>query len=104
MDVVTYFFVAFGVIIGGSLLGGMGAFLVGKPPLFEMATLAKNLKIWAIVATIGGTFDAIDNFERGYFEGSLIDIVKQVILVIIALLGARTGIIVIKWLTQESLN
>jgi hypothetical protein len=104
MDAITYYFVAFGVIIGGSVLGGMGAFLVGKPPLFEMVHLANNLKIWAIVATIGGTFDAINNFERGYLEGSMVDIIKQVALVITALIGARTGIIIIKWLTQESFH
>jgi hypothetical protein len=101
---ITYFFISLGVILGGSILGGMAGFLTGKPPLSEMANLAKGLKIWAIVAAIGGTFDAINNFERGYLEGSLADIVKQIAWIISAYLGARTGIIIIKWLTQESFN
>lgn len=101
---ITYFFIAIGVILGGSILGGMGGFLTGKPPLTEMANLAKSLKIWAIVAAIGGTFDAINNLERGFLESSLVDIVKQIGWIMSAYLGARLGIIIIKWITQESFN
>ena len=51
------YFIAFGVILGGSLIGGFGAFLIGKPTLTYINQFAQNLRIWALVAAIGGTFD-----------------------------------------------
>src|SRR5690625_7857432 len=68
------FFLALGVIIGGAFIGSIGAFASGEPPLTSIARIAKSLRIWAIVAAIGGTFDVISNFERGIMEGSTIDI------------------------------
>src|SRR5699024_1572584 len=59
------YFIAFGVIIGGSLIGSIGPFLTGEAPLSSMGRIAQSLKIWAIIAAIGGTFDAIENFQKG---------------------------------------
>ncbi|QKS72043.1 YtrH family sporulation protein [Paenalkalicoccus suaedae] len=98
------FFVAFGVIVGGSFLGGIGAYLIGKPPLTIMNDLATTLKIWALVAAIGGTFDAISTIERGIFEGTHADIVKTSIIIVAALFGAHSGSVFIQWLTQEGLR
>lgn len=100
-SVVFDFFVAFGVIIGGAIIGGIGAYLVSKPPLYEMWTIARKLKIWAVVAAIGGTFDTITNFEKGILFGSPDEIVKQIIVIISAMTGANTGMILIQWLTQQ---
>jgi hypothetical protein len=63
------FCIAFGFLVGGCLLGGLGAFIVGDPPTRLMVDLADKLKIWAVVASIGGTFDAISTIERGFFYG-----------------------------------
>jgi hypothetical protein len=104
MNIITNFSVALGVILGGAIIGSMGTFLVGKPPLHEMATLAKNLKFWAVVAAIGGTFDTIYKFERGYLDGSFLEIVKQIIFIVSALIGVNTGMMIIQWLTQEDLS
>lgn len=100
-SVIFDFFVAFGVILGGAVIGGIGAFLSGKPPLSAMATLAGNLKIWAVVAAIGGTFDTITNLEKGFLYGSPSEIFKQMIVIISAMTGAHTGSILITWLTQQ---
>lgn len=100
-SVIFDFFVAFGVIVGGAIIGGIGAFLVSKPPLTAMWTLAGNLKIWAVVAAIGGTFDTITNLEKGFLYGSPDEIVKQIIVIISAMTGAHSGTILIQWLTQQ---
>lgn len=97
------FFIAFGVIIGGSFIGSIGAFLAGEPPFTHMNRIAKSLRIWAIVAAIGGTFDVIYNFERGMTEGSTLDIVKQILLIITAMGGAHTALLFMQWLIQEEL-
>ncbi|MFC0473268.1 YtrH family sporulation protein [Halalkalibacter kiskunsagensis] len=97
------FFVAFGVIIGGAIIGGIGAFLIGKPPLSVMHDLAGSLKIWAIVAAIGGTFDAITSIERGLFYGTHDDIFKTGFMIFAALCGAQAGTLLIQWIVGEAL-
>ncbi|SIC52364.1 Sporulation membrane protein ytrH [Mycobacteroides abscessus subsp. abscessus] len=62
------------------------------------------IRIWAIVAAIGGTFDAVYSFERGLFQGETKDIFKQFMLILSALGGAQTGALIISWLTQEHIS
>lgn len=95
------YFIALGVLLGGSLIGGLASFLTGQPLLTSVARLSSLLRIWAIVAAIGGTFDAVYTFERGIFQGETKDIVKQLLLILSALGGAQTGALIINWLSQE---
>lgn len=95
------YFIAFGVLIGGSLIGGLGSLLTGEPPMTTIFRIANSLKIWALVAAIGGTFDTFYSFERGIFLGETRDIVKQILLIISATGGAQTGSLLISWFTQE---
>ncbi|MDX8046704.1 YtrH family sporulation protein [Gracilibacillus sp. S3-1-1] len=104
VTIIQCFFIALGVMIGGSLIGSIGAFLTGDPPFTQINRIAKNLRIWAIVAAIGGTFDAIYNFERGILEGSTIDLVKQIVLIITAMGGANTALLIIEWIIQEEIE
>ena len=101
VSLINCYFIALGVIVGGSIIGGIGAFLAGEPPLTIVTRLSKSLKIWALVAAIGGTFDAINNFQRGLFDGVPQDIFKQILLIVAAMGGTETGTAIIQWLTQE---
>ncbi|QDP40849.1 YtrH family sporulation protein [Radiobacillus deserti] len=103
-SIIHCYFIALGVIMGGTFIGSIGAFATGEPPLTVMRRIAKGLRIWAIVAAIGGTFDAISNFERGIYEGSTIDVVKQVLLIVFAMAGVQTALLIIEWFTQESVD
>ncbi|MHA6251446.1 YtrH family sporulation protein [Oceanobacillus sp. CAU 1775] len=98
------FFIAFGVIIGGSVIGSIGDFATGDSPLSAMAKLADRLRIWAIVAAIGGTFDAIATVERGLFDGTPFDLLKQALLILSAMGGVKVGITLIYWFTQKGLS
>lgn len=98
------YFIALGVILGGSIIGGIATFLTGNPPLTAIYRLSNLLRIWAIVAAIGGTFDAVYSFERGFLQGETKDLFKQFMLILSALGGAQTGALLIKWLTQEHLS
>jgi Sporulation protein YtrH len=98
------YFIAFGVLIGGALIGALGAFLTGKPLMTEIFRISSSIRIWAIVTAIGGTFDAISSFERGLFEGDTKDIFKTFLLILAALGGAQTGAALITWLTQEHIS
>jgi hypothetical protein len=97
------YFIALGVLLGGSLIGGIGSFLTGQPPITAVTRLSSELRIWAIVAAIGGTFDAVYNFEKGIFNAETKDIFKQIMLILSSLGGAQTGALIIRWLTQEHL-
>jgi hypothetical protein len=98
------YFIALGVILGGSLIGGIASFLTGQPPLTAVYRLSTDLRIWAIVAAIGGTFDAVYTFERGLFNAETRDIFKQLLIILSALGGAQTGALIINWLTQEYIS
>lgn len=97
------FFIALGVLVGGTLVGGMAAFFTNQPPLTTMVRLSESLRIWAIVAALGGTFDTVYSFERGLFHGETRDIIKQVLWIMSALAGAHTGSVLIKWFTQGNM-
>lgn len=95
------FFISFGVMIGGTVLGSMGSFLTGDAPLAGMTRIAQSLRIWAIIASIGGTFDAIESFQRGLTDGTTLDILKQVFIIMSAMAGVKIAMLLISWLTNE---
>nr|WP_043934120.1 YtrH family sporulation protein [Bacillus sp. EB01] len=98
------YFIALGVLLGGAIIGGIASFLTGQPALTAITRLSSSLRIWAIVAAIGGTFDAVYQFERGIFEGQTRDIFKQILVILSALGGAQTGALLIEWFTQEHMT
>ncbi|MEI3614349.1 YtrH family sporulation protein [Pseudogracilibacillus sp. SO30301A] len=97
------FFIAFGVMVGGTIIGSIGSFLTGDAPLHAMNRIAKSIKIWAIVAAIGGTFDAIENFQKGLTDGSTFDLFKQFLFILAAMMGVKTASIIISWITNEDM-
>lgn len=98
------FFIAFGVMLGGSLIGGLAAFITGEPLLTEIAKIAGRVRIWAIIAAIGGTFDTVYSFEKGFLDGGTKDIFKQFLLIMAAMGGAKSASLIITWLTQEHIS
>ncbi|ASF40144.1 MULTISPECIES: YtrH family sporulation protein [Halobacillus] len=98
------FFIAFGVIVGGTIIGSIGSYVTGEAPLTAMFRIAKGLRIWAIVAAIGGTFDAISNFEKGIFDGSTFDLFKQVMIIVAAMGGVKAALLLFEWLLGEEVT
>jgi hypothetical protein len=100
MDMATYFFVAFGIVLGGSLLGGFAAFLTKQPPFLRMDSLATQLKIWGLAGALGGTFDSFMQIERVFDEGDISPVIQQLIYIISAFMGAHTSSLMVQWLVQ----
>ncbi|WP_084781757.1 YtrH family sporulation protein [Bacillus niameyensis] len=98
------FFIAFGVVIGGSLIGGLASFITGEPLLTEIHKISGSIRIWAIVAAIGGTFDTVYSFEKGFLDGGTKDLFKQFLLILSAMGGAKAASLIISWLTQEHIS
>lgn len=85
------FFVAFGVVVGGSMLAGLGSVFMLLPPATTMIDTAARLKIWAIVAAIGGSIDPVRVIESNIAQGQLSPAAQQICFIIIAFLGAHLG-------------
>ncbi|MGI5876740.1 MAG: YtrH family sporulation protein [Dethiobacteria bacterium] len=94
---VTTFFIALGVILGGSVLGSLGSFLAAEqPPFYTILELAEKLKIWALVSALGGTFTAFRVIEIGFLSGQPAEVLKQLALILCAFGGAHTGYLLLK--------
>lgn len=89
------FFTALGVELGGTLIGTLAAVFIGQSPIKTMTKLAVDLKIWAIVAAIGGTFTTIEILEIGILQGQLTAVAKQFIFILSAFWGAHAGLLMI---------
>jgi hypothetical protein len=98
--VILDFLIALGVVLGGAALGGIGAFVMDDYPMFKMLRLAEQLKIWAMVAAIGGTFDTIKNFEINIMGGDLGQAFQQIFFILSAFFGAHLGTVLIRCLVQ----
>ncbi|MCA1021891.1 sporulation protein [Halobacillus litoralis] len=104
VSMIQCFFIAFGVIVGGTLIGCIGSYLTGEAPLTAMFRIAKSLRIWAVVAAIGGTFDAISNFEKGILDGSTFDMFKQIVIIVAAMGGVKAALLLFEWLLGEEVT
>lgn len=95
IKLVYIFLTALGMIIGGTLIGSISATLFGFGPLRIMSGLAKDLKIWAAVAAIGGSFSSLQTLESGILEGQVRLVIKQLGFMVAAFAGAHLGYIII---------
>ncbi|GGD74156.1 YtrH family sporulation protein [Paenibacillus nasutitermitis] len=94
------FFIAFGVVFGGSMLAGIGSVFVLMPPAAIMLKTASQLKIWALVAAVGGSIDPIRVIESNFLEGHLSPVAQQIALIICSFLGAHMGTELIRWMCR----
>lgn len=91
--------VALGVVVGASIAGMLAALAVGRPPLLVMATVAREIKVWAIAAAIGGTFSTLEILESGIFQGQIFGLVRQLVVILASFVGAQVGSWLVKMLT-----
>ncbi|MFO8059359.1 MAG: YtrH family sporulation protein [Bacillota bacterium] len=89
--------ISLGMIIGGSFLGSLGALICGGHPATTMLDLAQRLKIWAAVASLGGTFSTIRVIESMLWERQLAVLIQQISLVVAAFGAAHIGYLLVLW-------
>ncbi|WP_442601476.1 YtrH family sporulation protein [Paenibacillus sp. KN14-4R] len=100
--VIVDFCVAFGVVLGGSMLAGIAAVITLQSPTVKMLLIAENIKIWAMVAAVGGTIDPIRYIESNFLEGNITPALKQILLIVAAFIGAHIGTTLIAWICRGS--
>ena len=98
---VLIYFTALGMMLGAALVGSLAAVLVREPPVGTMMKLAREIKIWAVIAAIGGTFSTFEVLESGLFQGELRAVIKQLIYIISALAGTQCGYYLLLILSGE---
>ena len=96
---VTVFFIALGVVIGGTFIGGLSALFTKDSPLKLMDEIAQRIELYAVVSSIGGTFKNLRLLEGSIFQGELSIIIQQVLVLVIGFIGANVGVLIIKGLT-----
>lgn len=99
-DMILDFFIAFGVVLGACMMGAVGSVLSLQPPTENMLLLAERIKIWAMVAAIGGTIDPIRVIESHVAGGDLSPAIKQIMIIVSAFMGAHLGATVVHWIAK----
>lgn len=99
---ILIFFTALGTMLGSVLVGSLAAVLVREPPVAIMLKLARDMKIWAIAAAIGGTFSTFEILESGLFKGEVRAVIKQILYIASALGGTQAGYYIILALCEGS--
>ncbi len=89
--IIPVFFIALGVVIGGSFVGSIGGVLIKQSPLKIMLDIADDLKLYAIISAIGGTFTNLRMLEGVLFKGDLLIIFQQFLILLSAFFGAQLG-------------
>jgi hypothetical protein len=84
-----------GVVLGAALIGSLSVIFTKGAPAKTMLKLAYEIKIWAIVAALGGTFSTIEVVELGLFEGQITALLQQFVYIIGAFMGAQLGYFII---------
>lgn len=98
-EILLAFSSSLGVILGGTIMGTCAAFFTQLPPGAQMRDLAKALRMWAVLVAIGGTFPTLRIIESGLFSGQVFALLRQLAVIISAMLGASLGYWLIMTLT-----
>ena len=84
-------FLAFGVVVGGSLLGGLAAIFTGRSPIATIQELARTIKLWAVVVAVGGSFPTLQAIESGLLARQPAVLGRQMLAMAAGMAGAQAG-------------
>lgn len=83
------FLIALGVTLGGSLSGAAASLLLGGHPMDRLRFLAGEMRLWGILVALSGSFEPLRGIEQGLFAGQGRLLIRQVLSLVIAMLGAN---------------
>jgi len=89
------FFIALGVILGGALFGCAAAILCGEKPVKAMLVFSEQLKLWALIVALGGTFSSFEILDLGILKGEFKAVIKQILYILSAFAGAHMGYVIL---------
>lgn len=95
---VAIFFTAMGVVLGGAFIGSLACLYTKESPLRMMDEISQRLKLYAVISSIGGTFNNLRILEGGVFQGEISIIFQQILTLCVGFLGAYLGMWIIRTL------
>jgi hypothetical protein len=95
ISLIYNFFIALGVILGGSLFGCTAAILCNERPIKMMLIFCDQLKLWAIIVALGGTFSSFEMLDLGLLKGEFKTVIKQLLYILSAFGGAHMGYLIL---------
>ncbi|MBC7238595.1 MAG: YtrH family sporulation protein [Chloroflexi bacterium] len=95
------FFLALGVVLGGSVSGYLGMALVEPHPSRSLAQIAARLKIWGMVTALGGTFATFQTLEAGILGGEVRPMIRQLLYLLASFSGAHLGYLLLRGVGGE---
>ncbi|ADD02901.1 conserved hypothetical protein [Thermoanaerobacter italicus Ab9] len=94
------FFTSMGVVIGGALIGALSAVFTFESPVKIINMILKDIRLWAILVGLGGSFSAIRGLEIG-LSGEFTQLAKQAVIILGAFLGSYTGFKIISFIVGD---
>lgn len=85
------FFTALGVVLGGCIVGSLASLFTLSSPFHTMLIIAKPIKLWAILAAMGGTLSAIQAIDTSVWAGEVRLLLHQLIMILSSFVGASVG-------------
>lgn len=93
------FCTALGVILGGAIIGSLSGLIAAESPYYRMQRLAGDMKLWAVVVALGGSWPTLRAMDSGLFQGDIPTLLRQIGLMVSGLSGAQIGYWIIVTLT-----
>lgn len=97
-QLLSNFLVALGVTLVGSLGGATASLLVGGHPIDRLRYLADEMRLWGVLVAVSGSFEPLRNIGQGLFAGQTRLLVRQILFLLVAMLGAHIGYILLQHL------
>lgn len=84
------YFTSLGVVVGGTIIGSLSSIFIYESPIKIINSILKDIRLWAILVGLGGSFTTIRGLEIG-LSGEFTQLAKQGLILFGAFLGSYTG-------------
>jgi len=91
------FFIAMGVTLGGSLSGAAASLFLGGHPMDRLRFLSEDMRLWGALVALSGSFEPLRGLEQGLFAGQIRVLARQVLLLVVAIAGAHLAYLMLRY-------
>lgn len=95
------FCIALGVVLGGTVIGALSSLVGPESPFYRMERLAEDIKLWAVVVALGGTWPTLQAMDSGLFRGDIVTLARQLAMIMAGFSGAQVGYWIVTTLTGK---